>query len=575
MTIVRGSETCRSVSTRVERALRAAVNESADPVEPSHPAAIPARAPAEAPGPWSPLAISLFRWIWIATVVSYIGTWFQEVAAGWVMTTLSASPLMVSLVQVATTVPLLLLGLPAGTLADIVDRRRLLIGVTVWMMVIAGLLATVALSGRLTSELLLVLVFAGSLGSAFSAPAWQSIVPELVPRNQLSAAIALNSVGTNIARALGPALAGVIIASVGPGFAFAVNALSFVGVLLVLVRWQRSPRSSDLPPEQLVGGTVTGIRYVRHAPEFVAVLVRSGLFSFFAAALWALLPLVSRKLLDADATGYGVLLGTIGVGAVSGALVLPALRYRLGPGRLVVLASLIYASALAGLAAAPAFVAALGLMLLAGFGWIAVLSTLNASAQFLLPAWVRARGLSISLTVFFGGMAIGSITWGSLASIFGLPAALLGAATGLMLGQLAALRFRLPVGSGPDFSPSKHWPIPAIPHDPRNDPGPVMVTVEYVIDPSTRREFLQAARALRRLRLRDGALSWELYAEPEREGVYIEVFTNRSWNDHLRMHDRFPEADRELEGAIRRFHVGDQPPKVAHLLSTRGERIEA
>ena len=514
----------------------------------------------------------MFRWVWIATVVSNIGTWFQEVAAGWLMTSLSPSPLMVSLVQAATTLPLVLLGLPAGAAADILDRRKLLLATTAWMAGCAALLAGLQIAGGLGAWGLLALVFAVSLGTAMTAPAWQAIVPELVPRTHLGAAVALNGVGINIARAIGPAAAGVVIAQAGTGVAFAVNAVSFVGVGLVLWSWKSKPRDTRLPPEHFFSAIAVGVRYVRHSPAFQAVLVRSFTFAFFAVALWALLPIVTRDLLRQEASGYGVLLGFIGLGAVSGAFVLPALRKKLGPARLTAGATLVYSVALAGVGFAPSFSATCGLMMLAGLCWIAMLSTLNVSAQILLPAWVRARALSVSLITFFGAMATGAIAWGGIADAIGLSATLWAAAAGLGLASLFGIRFRLPDGEGQDLSPSKHWPEPSISTPVEGDEGPVLVVIEYEIDPSEAERFLEEADKLRILRLRDGVLSWRVYRDPDHEGRFMEAFVNATWHDHLRLHDRVTRTDREVQETLQRFHRGPNPPKVTHLISASRRR---
>jgi MFS family permease len=504
--------------------------------------------------------------VWIATVVSNIGTWFQEVAAGWLMTELSTSPLLVSLVQTATTLPMLFLALPAGALADIVDRRRLLLFFTLWMAAAAGGLAAVQLGGGLGAGGLLAFVLAVSVGTAMTAPAWQAIVPELVPRSHLSAAIALNSVGINISRAIGPALAGLVVAAAGPGVAFAINAVSFFALVAVLVAWPRQQRRNGLPPEQLLLAVANGVGYVRQSPPFLAVMGRSTAFAFFAVALWSLLPLTTQQVLGADATGYGTLLGGIGLGAVAGALVLPPLRAALSRDVLTVGATLLYAAVMLGLAAAPPLWVATLLMLPAGLAWIAMLSTIHASAQFLLPAWVRARGLAVSLMVFFGSMSTGSVVWGALASALGVAATLQVAAVGLALASSVAIWLKLPAGEGPDLSPSQHWPLPATGAN-ADDGGPVLVTVTYTVDADDRAAFFDIAQELRRVRLRDGATLWGLYEDEDTPGQVSEVFMHRTWLEHLRSHDRFTHEDLDIEQRLRALHRGDGPPAVRHLLS--------
>jgi hypothetical protein len=359
-----------------------------------------------------------------------------------------------------------------------------------------------------------------------------------------------------------------VISIAGPGAAFAVNTVSFAGVVIVLLQWRHARTANALPPERFVAAMVSGMGYVRHSPAFLAVLVRSTSFALSAVALWALLPLVTREVLDSDARGYGVLLGCIGAGAVLGAVLLPPLRARLSRNRIVLLATVAYAAVVFVISVAPPFWVVALSMVPAGLAWIAVLSTLQASAQFLLPAWVRARGLSINLTAFFGSMAIGSLVWGSVADHVGLELALRMAAAGLLLGATSALRFALPEGQGPDLEPSRHWADLEGSDDPRrHDEGAVLIMVEYRVPEQRREAFLRDAREVRRLRLRDGALSWDLYEDDDERGRFVETFANRYFLDHLRMHERVTGDDRDTEALFRVHHEADAPPKVTHLIS--------
>lgn len=524
-------------------------------------------------GAWSPLTIPLFRWVWLATVVSNIGVWFQEVAAGWLMTSLNPSPFLVALVQAANTLPLLVLGLPAGVLADLFDRRKLLIGTTIWMTIMAAVLALFQWYEILTATGLLLLVASVAIGTALSAPAWQAVVPELVPRSHLAPAIALNSLGINISRAIGPALAGVVLSTMGPAVAFACNAVSFLGVLVVLLLWKRDVKQDDLPAEQFHWAMMSGIRYVRFAPAFRAVLVRSFLFASFAVVLWALLPLVTRELLGGSAGQYGILLAAIGVGAVGGAILLPKIRKSLGSERLTLLAGTAYAAVVIGLALQPPFWVAAVLMLPAGFAWIAMLSTLHVSAQILLPGWVRARGLSVSLMVFFGSMALGSMFWGAVGAQIGLSNTLIVAAIGLLLGQSAMLMYKLPQGQGPNLTPSRHWPAPpAEVQEAAEGGGHVLVQIHYQIDPADEAAFLKASLEMRAFRQRSGAFGWRLYRDPDHPNAYIESFMNRDWTDHLRLHERVTESDRVIQERFQQYHRGNEKPKVVHLVDAQPGR---
>ncbi len=419
---------------------------------------------------------------------------------------------------------------------------------------------------------LVAATFAIGIGSALHAPAWQASVPELVPREDLGAAVALGSVGVNLARAVGPALGGLIVAASSPAAAFLLNAASFAGVIVVLHRWERPRRETVLPAERLWGAVRAGLRYVRHAPELQAVLVRTAAFGAFASAVWALLPLVARRELGLGPLGYGALLGCLGAGAVGGAAVLPRVRRRLSPDALVGLATL----AIAGLLVALALVRdvrALGACMAAGgVAWIAVLSTLGIAAQTALPGWVRARGLSAQLLVFMGSLAGGSLAFGALAGRFGVPAALEAAAVGLVLGLATALHWRLGAAIGPgggpafDFTPSLHLPAPPPLPDAARDAGPVLITVEYRVAPERAAEFAALMRELSRVRRRDGAIRWDLFQDAADAERHVEVFLCESWLEHLRQHERVTVADRELEERVRALHVGPEEPRVSHLL---------
>ncbi|MHB1402505.1 MAG: MFS transporter [Thiobacillus sp.] len=365
--------------------------------------------------PWAPFGERAFTVLWVAMVISNVGTWMNDVGSGWLMTTLVLNPFMVALVQAATTAPIFLLALPAGAVADIVDRRKLLILVNSLMAVTAGVLAALVMFERMTAELLLLFTFLLGAGAAFIAPAWQAVVPQLVPRDKLGAAVALNSMGINVSRAIGPALAGVLIVALGITAPFALNALSFIAIVAALAWWRGEPaKASLLPPERIGEAMLNGLRYAWNSTPLRDTLVRAAAFFLFASAYWALLPVIAKTSLQGDARVYGVLLGCVGVGAVLGAILLPKIRPRLGPDRTVAVGTLGTAGVLAAFALVANVYVAAAASLLAGVSWIFVLSSLQISAQTALPNWVRARGLSLYLTVFFGAMALGSVVWGKL-----------------------------------------------------------------------------------------------------------------------------------------------------------------
>ena len=515
----------------------------------------------------SPLRHSVFRALWIASVVSNVGSWMQDVGESWLMTSLTLSPLLVALVETAGSLPVVLAALPAGALADIVDRRRLLIVMQVWMVIVATAMGLLALGGRMTTSRLLSLTFLLGIGSAVSNPVWQAITPELVPSEDLPAALSLGGVAVNIARAIGPAIGGLIIAASGPWVVFIINAVSFLAVFVVVYRWQPAPRTSRLPPEEIISAMRAGTRYLRHSPELQAVLVRCAAFIICASALWALLPQQARRGLGLSSFGYGALLGCLGIGAIAGAWLLPTLRKRFSPNQLVATGSIIFALSAIALAYVHSFLLLAISLVVAGTAWISVLASLNVAAQIATPAWVRARVLAVYLLVFTGGLAGGSALWGFVAGRFGISNALVISAAGLVIGLLFTWRYHLVASKNLSLAPSRHWPEPVMRIESKADDGPAITSIEYRIDPKTAEEFLEALRDLKRIRLRDGAIRWNVLrdsADPER---YLEVFVTESWGEHLRQHERITAEDRKVEQRVQAFHVGSQPPKTTHLIA--------
>lgn len=524
--------------------------------------------PAAAGGGFAPFRHAAFAVLWTATVLSNTGTWMHEVGAGWLMATATDSALLVALVQTANTLPVFLLALPAGALADLVDKRRLLVAAQAAMVAVTATMAFVVTLGGMTPYLLLGFTLLIGIGTALTQPAWQSIVPKLVPRPELQSAIALNSVGVNVSRAIGPAAAGFLIAWLGIAAPFWINAASFAIVVAALA-WWRQPAlpPATLPSERFMSAIRTGLRYTRESPPMRATLVRAVAFFLFASAYWAMLPLVARHALAGDAALYGILLGCVGAGAVGGAMALPPLKARLGPDRLVAAGTLGTALVLLALAAAPSSAVAAGACLVAGASWIAVLSSLHVSAQTALPDWVRGRGLSVFVTVFFGAMSGGSLVWGQVADAASVPAALVAAAAGALVTIPLTWRWKLQVGAALDLAPSMHWPAPQLAHDVDHDRGPVMVTIEYQIEPARAAGFLAALRDLARERRRDGAFAWGVFEDVAAPGRYVEYFMVESWAEHLRQHARVTNADRVLQDAVAAYHVADRPPQPRHLLA--------
>lgn len=519
--------------------------------------------------PWAPLRERGFLLIWSAAVISNIGTWMHDVAAAWLMTSLAPAPLMVALIQAATTLPVFLFALPAGALADLIDRRRLLLALQVTAAALAVLLAVIVASDLVSPGLLLLFTFLLGTMTAMGAPAWQAITPDLVPRPLLTQAVALNGVGINIARAIGPALGGLIITVLGLAWPFAFNAVSFLAVILALWLWRQQPKpASALPAERLAGAIRSGLRFARGSAELRATLVRSASFFLFASAFWSLLPLVARGSLAGGPALYGSLLASVGLGAVAAALVLPRLKARLGADGMVTAGTGLLAVGMALLALVPAVAVALPACLLAGLAWISVMSSLNVSAQLALPAWVRSRGLAVSLAVFFGSMTAGSVLWGILAGIVGPPGALLLAAAGALAGILVSRPWHLLGDTTLDLSPSGHWPAPVVDEAVvAADRGPVLITVEYEVDPPDAAAFAAAIDALSHARRREGAFFWQIFTDAENPRRRVEAFMLESWLAHLRQHERVTVEDRHLQEQVRALHRGGGPPRVTHLVA--------
>ncbi|MEN5424968.1 MFS transporter [Stenotrophomonas pennii] len=519
-----------------------------------------------APGAWAPLQISMFRALWLAIMGSNIGTWVNDVAAAWVMAERTGSPLMVALVQSATTVPIVLLALVAGTLADIVDRRRYLLATQGWMLAVAATMAVLTHLDMLSPTLLVVLTFCMGCGAAMAMPAQAAIVSELVPPPMLASAVALNSIGINIARSLGPAIGGVIVAQLGATWAFGFNAISFAAMLVVLLRWKRDPKVSSLPPEGFGAGLKSGLRYASRAGHLQAVLIKSAGFFFFASAMTALLPVVVRGQMQGGAGQYGMLLGCVGIGAVSGALLLPKLRARLDRDLLVLLATLALALSLVGLALLRSWVLLPLAMLVNGFAWITVLSSLQIAAQTAVPAWVRARALALYIMVFSLGMAAGGLCWGALAQRSTPTLALLVAAVGSVVAGLLVWRVRISGTEELDLRPAGHWPAPELSVAVAHDRGPVLVTVEYRIDAADRAAFHACMRLLGRVRRRDGAVLWGVAEDVASPGVHLEYFVTASWLEHLRQHERITSDDKAVQEQLRALHRGERHPVVRHFV---------
>jgi len=515
--------------------------------------------------PWRPLRLGLFRNLLIADLVSDIGTFMQSVGAAWLMTSLSSDLMHVALIQTASALPFFLLALPAGSLGDIVDRRKLILWTELWMLGVAVVLAATTLAHLITPWLLLFLTFALAVGDAVEAPTWRAIFPELVPKEDLSPALALNGIEFNLARAVGPALAGFLIAAVGVGIAFALNALSFLGVIFVIARWKRHPSKSKLPSESLAGATSAALRFVRYSPGVRVLLLRAAFVIFFSSSFWALLPAVSKNV-SGSSLGYGLLLGFFGIGAVLGAFVLQRTRKSYSVEAVVSAATALFAAVLLATSALHHLWILCAVLCFGGAAWTVFMSVFNTVVQHLAPDWVRARVLSVYLFVFQGSVAIGSAFWGFAAGRTNPRTALLVSGIGIAASLFLRFPFRLS-DPGSALEAWSHWSRPALFAEPAPDQGPILVTVEYKIDLDRTAEFLDAIHAYQRVRRRDGATRWGIFYDAEFPKKYIETFVVDSWAEHQRQHQRFTIADRTLENRVLSYTL--EPTRVRHFVYAR------
>lgn len=530
---------------------------------------------------WAPLRTPLFRALWLASLASNIGTWMHDVGAAWLMTSLSKDPALNALVAGAGALPMFLLALPAGALADILDRRKLLVATQCWALIVTGTLATLTYFNLVNPAVLLFFTALLAIGSALSMPAWQSITPEIVKKQELSAAIGLGGISWNIARIVGPMIGGLLIGLLAPrvgnvaapAAVFALNALSFSGVALVIWRWNRAPRHSDLPPEHVLGAVKTGLRYARHAPELRAILVRNFGYILFGSALWALLPLHARVNLGLDASGYGTLIGFFGAGAVLMGAGFERLRAKFSPDQLVAISSIGAAINFVGLATLDNPWLVRAIMVEGGFSWPLAMLTFQVALLKNAPEWIRSRAASLMLLVFTGGMTLGSALWGALGQLTSLPYAFCVAAAGLVASLLVLRRYPVAESVG-KTAPSQHWPDPVVEKEPQPDAGPVLVTTEFHIPPDDAREFVTAMQSVRQMRLREGALRWNLFQDAAEPTRWIETMLSESWQDHLRQHARTSLESAELEALAWRYHKGEGAPRVSHLIAANALRLD-
>jgi len=520
---------------------------------------------------FGPLKFPIFRDRWIASTVSSLGTWMQDTAGTWLMTVLTTSPLLIALMQTAASLPVLFLGLLAGATADIYERRRLLIFWQCWMLGSVAVLAVLTFFGVITPVTLLLFTFLLNIGSAMNNPAWQAIVPELVPHGEIPNAVTLNAASNNIARALGPALGGLMIAAFavphrGAGWVFALNSASFAGVIWILWRWKRQPiYKSALPAERIAGSVRSGLRYLRYAPDLQGPLIRAFTFTFFVSAVWSLLALVAKSDLHQGAMGYGILNGCLGLGAVAGATLLAKIRKRVDADTLLAATAVYYVATLLVLALVKIPAVVIVALLGAGFAWTTTMSTLNVSVQLSVPGWVYARALGTYLMTFQGGMAIGSVVWGAIAERGSTRMALICAAVGLAASLPFMRKIHILKGALPDLTPyTFKRPLPGFAATADPAEGPVRISVDYRIPVENYVEFSRVIHALEAVRLRGGAVRWGIYRDAADAEHLNETFIMESWLDFLRSRERMTAADQVIRESVYKLHRGDDLPKITY-----------
>jgi MFS family permease len=528
---------------------------------------------------WAPFASRAFFWLWLANIVNSLGTWIQNTASGWIMTDLAPSPIMVSLVQAAAQLPVFLLALPAGALADVMDRKRNLLLTNTFMLAVAGALAIFAVLGHVDATVLLVMTALLAVGAALSGPAWGATVQLTVPRQDLPQALVLNSVGFNIARVAGPAVAGLILATAGATIAFGANAASFAFVVVVVgfvLTFPRTQTSIDVPPEPLRSAMRVGVAYSLAEPVVRSALVRSAAFYGCGSAIWALLPLYVRQVLGLSSASFGVMMGVIGAGAVLGAVGMPRLRKLLPRNNLIMLSGASCGLALIPLAIIPSVTTAHAALLVFGIAWIVGATNLQATVQLAAAPWVRARVLALYQAVFNGGMGLGAIFWGWLGDHAGLTGAILAAGLASCVIALLTRAVELPAEISDPSAPAR--PVgrtlsiaaemaPLL----QSAQHRLLVAISYHIDPANAAAFRAAMADVRLSRYRDGAARCELSRDVSDATRWVETFSIRDWHELQRAIGRHNLADSEAVVRARSYHIGAEPPRLTLLLQEHGE----
>jgi len=514
---------------------------------------------------WAPFRVPIFRMLWIVWMTANVCLWMNDVAAAWLMTSLTSSPVLIALVQTASALPVFLLGIPSGALADILDRRRYFMATQFWVAANAAVLFVVTATGHITTTVLLILVFTNGIGLAMRWPVFAAIVPEIVPRHHLQSALALNAVAMNASRVIGPLVAGAIIAAAGSQFVFGLNLVLSIAAGIAISRWKRDSKPSVLPGERFIGAMRLGWQYVRESQGMKNAMVRIASFFLHSTAVFALLPLLAKRFGAGGANTYTVLLACMGFGTIVMATQLPRLRTRFTRDQVATVGSIMTGLAITVLALSPYEWLAAAAMFVAGSSWILVANSVTISAQLSLPDWIRARGMSIYQMGIMGATAFGAFVWGKLASLTSVPVSLACAGASMVVFSLLIRRRTLELTG--DLTPTHPFdePVPQLPIELGD--GPIMVTIEYLVDPARRGEFEAIMAESRSARMRAGAVSWGLFEDVERPARFVEYFACDTWADYLRRFDRFTAADEELHARRHAFHIAESPPRISRFVA--------
>ncbi len=516
---------------------------------------------------WMPLKNHVFFMLWLAWMTSNICMWMNDVAASWMMTSLSSSPTLVALIQTASNLPVFLLGIPSGAFADIFNRKKYFVFTQIWIALNAALLCFLTFTDSLNASLLLFLTFTNGIGLAMRWPVFAAIVPDLVGRDQLPAALAMNAVAMNASRIIGPLMAGALIASAGTEYVFALNMILSLGCTVLILRWKYQSNISSLPGERFIGAMRVGIQYVRSSMRMRAVLIRIFLFFMQSSALLALLPVIAKDHFNGNAQTFTIMLSCLGVGAILSVSQLPKLRRRYDRNQLVSFGQILQAATSIGVVLVPNVWLSAPIMMLSGASWIITANSISISAQLALPSWIRARGMSIFQMSLMGGSALGAGIWGYLAEHTSVTTAVIAGSVFGIISVLLSNHLKLEGGSEEDLTPVCPIEQPMPDRDIDHDVGPVMISVEYQIDPKKMYEFQTVMKKARDARLRQGAVSWSFFEDAEQEGKCLEYFIFETWADYLRRFDRFTTNDLKLQEERFAFHLGKNPPQVTRRVA--------